>query len=417
MRFLHIADVHLDTAFAGRSDEIRRRLRRASREALERAFETALSERVDAVLIAGDLFDGDRLSFETERFVLEQLGALSEAGIRVVYATGNHDPGRRRMRAGKLEWPRAVTVIPDGKPKSVPIVGEGGYPVGYVTGAGHASSRETADLARELRPTDADLPQIAILHTQVLSAKGLEVHQPYAPSDFEYLKNSGFDYWALGHVHLRQELSAEPPIHYPGNLQGRNPRETGAKGGLLVDLRDPANPDVEFREFAGVRWEKLAVSELGEAETLEQLVRAVTVVWDEQRKDDPGELDTEWMVAVDLSGPSPLWSELRQPEEIAQVANELAMQLGAMEVELRVSRIHPRAQLEDHADRQDVLGASIRLARSVLSGQETLHIPPDLLGGFKADRGIDIDTYVRELLEGGPEEILAQMLVPSEEVE
>ncbi|NNM33271.1 MAG: exonuclease SbcCD subunit D [Gemmatimonadetes bacterium] len=415
MRFVHIADVHLDTAFAGRSDEIRRRLRQASRDALQRAVETARVEAVDALLIAGDLFDGDRLSFETERFVLEQLSTLSEAGIRIVYATGNHDPGRRRLRGGKLEWPSTMTLIPDGRPRSVPVVGEGGYPVGIVTGAGHASSRETADLARELKPTDADLPQVALLHTQVLSARGLEVHQPYAPSDIEHLRTSGFDYWALGHVHLRQEVSAEPPIHYPGNLQGRNPRETGPKGGLLVDLRDPGNPAVEFREFATVRWEKLLVDGLGEAETLEHLVRAVTQAWDDTRRTDPGETDTEWMVAVDLVGPSPLWRELRQPEEIVQVANELALQLGAMEVEVRVSRIHPRAQVQDHADRQDVLGAAIRLARSVARGHEGLNLAPEDLAGFKADRGISLEDYVRELLEGAPEEILAQMWVPSEE--
>jgi DNA repair exonuclease SbcCD nuclease subunit len=274
---------------------------------------------------------------------------------------------------------------------------------------------ETSDLARELRPTDADLPQVAILHTQVLSARGLEMHQPYAPSDFEHLRRSGFDYWALGHVHLRQELSGEPPIHYAGSLQGRNPRETGPKGGLLVDLRDPANPDVEFREFAGVRWEKLQVSNLGDAETLEHLVRAVTGTWDEARRNDPGETDTEWMVAVDLHGPSPLWRELRQPEETAQVANELALQLGAMEVEVRVGGIHPRADVHDHADRQDVLGATIRLARSVRAGHETLDLAPDSLAGFKPDKGQSLEDYVRDLLEGAPEEILAQMLVPAEE--
>ncbi len=76
MRFLHVADVHLDTSFAGRSEAVRRRLREASREAFRRAVDVALQEEVDAVLIAGDLFDGDRLSFETERFLLEQVGRL-----------------------------------------------------------------------------------------------------------------------------------------------------------------------------------------------------------------------------------------------------------------------------------------------------------------------------------------------------
>lgn len=411
MRFFHIADIHLDTAFAGRSDEIRRRLRSASREAFERCVLAAVSEEVDAVLIAGDLFDGDRLSFETERFLINQFSILHEAGIRVVYATGNHDPGRSGSRAGKLDLPSNVTVIPDGRPRTVPITGRGGYPVGYVTGAGHASSRETTDLARTLQRPEGNLPQVAILHTQVLTARGTNDHRPYAPSEFDHLREAGFDYWALGHVHLRQELSAHPPIHYPGNLQGRNPRETGAKGALLVDLQDPANPAVEFREFAPVRWEKLAVGGLGGAETLEQLVRIVTAHWDEARQKDPGETTIEWMVAVDLIGGCPLWRELQQEEEVATLSRELAVRIGALEVEVRTNRVHPEADVEAHADRQDVLGATLRLIGHLQAGTHRLDLNPDDLAGFYPDKGKSQEAYVRELLEGAPEEVLAQMLV------
>ena len=62
--------------------------------AFRRLVDLSLSERVDAVLIAGDLFDDERLSFQTERFLLEQLHRLDSERIPVVYATGNHDPGR-----------------------------------------------------------------------------------------------------------------------------------------------------------------------------------------------------------------------------------------------------------------------------------------------------------------------------------
>jgi len=411
LRFIHLADAHLDTAFAGRSDEIRQRLRSASREAFARCVSAAVTENVDALLIAGDLFDGDRLSFETERFLVSQLEVLNEAGVRVVYATGNHDPGRTRSRAGKLEWPSNVTIIPDGKARTVPIVGPAGYPVGYVTGAGHASSRETGDLARELRRPDGSLPQVAILHTQVLTARGSDEHQPYAPSDFDYLRDSGFDYWALGHVHLRQELSTDPPIHYPGNLQGRNPKETGPKGALLVDLRDPANSHVEFLEFAPVRWEKLAVENIGGAETLEHLVRTVTTVWDEARQSDPGEAGMEWMVAVDLGGPSPLWRELSQPEEVETLCREVAQRIGALEVEIRTQGVYPKADIAAHVERQDVLGATLRLIGHLESGAQRLDINPNDLAGFRAEKGLSQDTYIKSLLGGAAEEVLAQMLV------
>ncbi|MGD8873441.1 MAG: DNA repair exonuclease, partial [Gemmatimonadota bacterium] len=105
MRFLHVADVHLDTSFAGRSESVRRRLREASREAFRRAVDLAIREEVHAFLIAGDLFDGERLSFTTERFLLDQASRLADHGITVVYATGNHDPGAPGAGPRSLAWP------------------------------------------------------------------------------------------------------------------------------------------------------------------------------------------------------------------------------------------------------------------------------------------------------------------------
>ncbi len=88
-RFLHMADVHLDTPFAGR-EALRGILRRTLRETFEAAVNLAVEERVHAVLIAGDLFDSENLSFAVIRMPGSDRAA-AEAGIAVVYATGNHD--------------------------------------------------------------------------------------------------------------------------------------------------------------------------------------------------------------------------------------------------------------------------------------------------------------------------------------
>src|SRR5262245_32521126 len=130
MRFLHIADVHLDTPFAGRSDDVRKRLREASREALRRAVSCALTERVHAVLLAGDLFDGERMSFATERFLVDELGRLAEAGIPLVYATGNHDPGRDAQRTRPLAWPGNVELVGDAAPRRIVIRDRDAHEVG-----------------------------------------------------------------------------------------------------------------------------------------------------------------------------------------------------------------------------------------------------------------------------------------------
>ena len=424
MRFIHIADVHLDTAFAGRSDDMRNRLRHAAREAFGRCVDTAVGEQVDAVLIAGDLFDGGSLSFESERFLLAQLGRLAEAGIQVVYATGNHDPGHGLRANGLdwpangLDWPGNVTLIHGPDPVTVPVKGRTGDIVGYVTGAGHATARETTDLSLRLEPVpDTALPQVAILHTQVTSATGRDVHRAYAPSGIEHLRAAGFHYWALGHVHLRQELSADPPVLYCGNLQGRDPRESGPKGGLLVDLGDPAHPVIEFREFSRVRWEKVTVSGLEGVRSLDGLVNEIAAGWDVAGSSDSGSDDTEWMVAVDLAGPSPMWRKLREAEEIATIEDEVAARLGALGAEVRAGRLHPAAQIDDHVDREDVLGAGLRLCGDVLSGKDRLGLADTDLAGFDPERDRTLDAYLRRLLAGGAEEIMTRMLVPREEQE
>ena len=413
MRFIHIADVHLDTAFAGRSERVRSRLRTAAREAFARCVDTAVSEGVHAVFIAGDLIDGARLSFATEGLLLRQLDVLAGAGIQVVYATGNHDPGSAQC-VQDLAWPDNVTVVAGGEPVTVTIVNRQGDPVGTVTGAGHATARETADLASGLRPPNATrLPRVALLHTQVTSASGSEIHQAYAPSSLEVLRGAGFDYWALGHVHQRQVLSADPPVHYPGNVQGRNPRETGAKGGLLVDLHDAGHPVVEFREFSRVRWERLALDELERARTLDALVELAVGAWEEARAADPGTDATEWIVAVDLAGPSPVWRQLREQEELEALEQECADCIWAMSVEIRAGRTHAVVPLEDHIDRQDALGASLRLCRRVAAGDDRLGLTEADLAGFDRERHGSIERYLHRLLDGGTAEIMARMLADS----
>lgn len=410
MRFLHIADVHLDTAFAGRSDDSRNRLRQASRDALARCVNFAVAEQVDAVLIAGDLFDRNHLSFATERFLLDRLAELADANIHVVYATGNHDPGNA-VREGALDWPGNLTVIDGEEPVTVTIRGRDGGAAGYVTGVGHATGRVTADLSRLLHPVpDTPLPQVALLHTLVSSVAGSGTHRPYAPSNLEHLRGAGFHYWALGHVHTRQALSADPPVHYCGNLQGRDPRETGPKGGLLVDLSDPAHPAVEFREFSRVRWEHLVVDEIAGANTLDDLVGEVAAAWERARADDPSGEDTEWMVAVELAGPSPLWRQLRDPEELETIADEAGTRLGAFGCEVRAHKVHSPARVADHAGRQDALGAALRLCAEVREGRDRLGLAETDLAGYDAERDGSLDAYLHRLLDGAAEEILTRML-------
>lgn len=409
MRFLHLADVHLDTPFAGRTEQLRSRLRQASRTALRNAVDCAISEELDAVLVAGDLFDGRRLSFETERFLMEELHRLGEPGIEVVYATGNHDPGRGGLRAHRLDWPAHVTVVGERSPRRIPIRREG-REVGWVTAAGHESERETRDLSRAFPPPAGNLPEVGLLHTQVTRARDAERHDPYAPSELAVLRRSGHHYWALGHVHVRQRLSEAPPVHYPGNIQGRTPAESGAKGGLLVDLSEPGVPAVEFRPFGPVRWETLEVDGLEEAHSVERLTARIAGAWRSERETDrwPGPFD--WIVRVVLKGPSPLWAELSRHEDRQSLADRLAGELHALDVTVEAPTVHPVVSVEDHRRREDVLGEALKLVRELRRGGALDRVADIELARFATSPDEERDRYVRSLLEDAEGEILARLL-------
>lgn len=411
MRFVHVADVHLDTSFAGRSEPVRRRLRAASRDAFRRAVDLAIREDVHAFLIAGDLFDGERLSLPTERFLLEQAARLGDHGVTVVYATGNHDPGSPDTGPRQLPWPANVHVAGDSTPRKVLVSDPSGEPVGYVNAVGHASAHESTDLSRLLPRPTGELPEVGLIHTQVHSSLGADDHHPYAPSELTYLLRAGYDYWALGHVHIRQMIADDPPIWYAGSLQGRTHTDRGERGALLVDLSDRDAPAVSFRSLAAVRWETVEVDRLDGVRSLDELERHVQLMWSSQRADDPGTNGAEWMARVILSGPCPLWSDLRAEEDRELLARELRELLGVLEVTVDTERVHPVLDLEEHRTRVDVLGEALRLAGALRRGETQLGgLDAGDFVGITSDDPAAVSRYVRELLDEVDGEIAARLL-------
>lgn len=411
MRFLHLADLHLDTSFATRSEALASRLRSATREALSRAVDRALDEDVDAVLIAGDLFDGDRLSFRTERFLLESLSRLTTHDVPVVYATGNHDPGGTSGPASRIPWPSGVHLLAGPEARRIPIH-RGGRQVGWVTGAGHDSPRVDQDLSRGFPRPEGDLPEVGLLHTQVVGSRGAEHHDRYAPSELTRLQASGFDYWALGHIHQPQALSTDPAIHYPGNLQGRHPGESGPRGGLLVEVERGHPAKVRFVELAPVRWEALEVAGLEAVAHPGAVVERIGRAWDALRKEDPGLPGTESVARIDLVGPCPLFAELRDEENRRELNRNVQASLDLLEVEVRTARVLPLLDPGSHRDRPDVVGASLEFLERIRTGAEhdaaeALGISAeDLAGGSEGS----LDEYLRSLLDDQETRLLAALL-------
>ena len=153
------------------------------------------------------------------------------------------------------------------------------------------------------------------------------------------------------------------------------------------------------------------MTRLDEITSLDDLERRIHAAWNTLRADEPTPVGVDWMVRVVLSGPCPLWSELRTPEDRETLANELCGVLGALDVTVVADGVHPVIPLEEHRLRTDVLGEALRLSEAVRDGRTSLD---DLLEGSLAaldsDGPAERQAYVRRLLEGADGEIASRML-------
>ncbi len=252
MKFIHAADVHLDSplrgleAYPGAPAE---RLRIATRQAFDRVVDLCLEERVDFLIIAGDLFDTEVKDFHAALAAATQLRRLDQAGIPVYLILGNHDSREEMTR--HVPWPANVTLFDHKRPQTVrhPTL-----PVA-LHGMSYPKREVTENLVPDYPAPVAGCFNIGLLHT---NAGGNSQHAAYAPCSVEELVAKGYDYWALGHVHDYAVLHERPHVVYSGNTQGRHARETGPKGCLLVTVDERSSGgevrDVEFRETDLVRW-------------------------------------------------------------------------------------------------------------------------------------------------------------------
>ena len=254
-KFLHAADIHLDSplhkleVYEGAPVEA---VRQATRRALENLIELAVSEDVAFVLIAGDVYDGDWKDYNTGLYFVSQMKRLREADIHVYLISGNHDAASKITR--NLRLPEGVAHFPTDQPTSMTVPGMDVV----IHGQGFLTPAVRKDLSEGY---PAPLPgcfNIGLLHT---CATGREGHEAYAPCTLEGLKNKGYDYWALGHVHQREVLLEEDPlIVFPGNIQGRHIRETGPKGCVLVTVDEKGRPEADFKTLDVLRWARITVS-------------------------------------------------------------------------------------------------------------------------------------------------------------
>jgi DNA repair exonuclease SbcCD nuclease subunit len=319
MKLLHAADLHIDSPLRGlerHDDAPMDLLRGATRRAMENLVALACDERVDAVLLAGDVYDGDWKDFETALFFRGQLVRLQEAGIPVYLVSGNHDADSQISRT--LTYPGNVHVFATHEPETYAHDEDSGF---VVHGQGYARRAVTENLAAHYPPARSGLFNIGLLHTAL---NGREGHDRYAPCSEGELAALGYDYWALGHVHTREEVSKEPYIVFPGNIQGRHVKEPGPKGCTLVTVR-PGRTEVEHRDLDVVRWANLEV-DAGGAADVDEACDAARTALERARREAGGR---PLAARVSLVGRSPAHTALwRERERLAAELRGVAQEFG-----------------------------------------------------------------------------------------
>ncbi len=319
-RLLHAADIHLDSPLKGLEryeGAPAERIRVATRRAFERLVELAVTERVDVVLLAGDLYDGDWTDNNPGLFLCGLLATLRDAGIEVVAIKGNHDAENKMTR--ELRLPENVRLLASDRAETVEFEHLGLV----VHGQSYKTGAVKENLAAEYPAAVRGMFNVGLLHTGLT---GIEGHEPYAPCTVEGLRAKGYDYWALGHIHKRSEPCVDPLVVFPGNLQGRHIKETGEKGAVLVVAEAGRAPVAAFHRLDVVRWEVCRL-EGGGLESEDGLLEA----WEQEvERLLEGESD-ERMLAVRLrvEGPSEIHQLLggsgeRLKAELRRVANDRA---------------------------------------------------------------------------------------------
>ncbi|MEO9254495.1 MAG: DNA repair exonuclease [Tepidiformaceae bacterium] len=272
LRFVHAADLHLDSPFIGlsanASPRISKTLRDATFVAYERIIDLCIEEKVDALLVAGDIYDGADRSLRAQQKFVAGLNRLEVAGIRSFICHGNHDP--------LSGWEAGLT-LPPGCHRFGADVASVPFDLsdpsrGMVYGYSYPRQSVKDNTARQFKRDQPSGAAIGLLHCNL---DGNTAHEPYAPCTTDDLIASEMDYWALGHVHTRRVVRSQAPaIVYPGNPQGRHPKETEARGVYLVSIDDANQVMAEFRVTDVVRWADVSVSIDG-IDGLEELLTGI----------------------------------------------------------------------------------------------------------------------------------------------
>lgn len=328
MRLLHAADLHLDSpiqAAAMRDPDLAGRIGAASRSVLGAIVNMALAQRVDVVVLAGDVFDDGVPDMAARMQLIGALGRLAAEGIPTVLIRGNHDALLDHAEHGPLG--EGIHLLDRDRP-TVELKGAAFH------GLSFHKRHATRSMLPDYPAARPGMANVGVMHTSLGGAEG---HDPYAPCGEADLLGHGFDYWALGHIHKRFERRGERAVAVmPGIPQGRHVNE--AEGGsVTIATLNGAAPQIEVHPVARLGFARIDVPLEAEGSQTEALQRVRDALVDAAR---PG---CDMALRVTLTGPgAAVW--LARAEAADALCREAAEAVDGVHVErVGVRRLETKA--------------------------------------------------------------------------
>lgn len=356
MKLLHISDVHLNTGFSSKNEKVRATLKSALLDALEDAFTYVIDNDVEGIIIAGDFFDHDQISFAIEHFVLNCFQKILDHKKHIFYVTGNHDPMKTNAFLSVYTENPYFHIFENDVVQHIKLISNAGVPY-HVIACGHKSKNEKRNLIKTYPLKEGDEIWIGIGHASVPSAISINEKESYMAAPLADIERLKYNYFALGHIHIRQQLSKD--IAYSGNIQGLNIKETGEKGGYLIHLSPHATEITEVN-FQHVRWEQVEVTVPNDVKTLTDLQGQIVSKIAEHCNTIP--LAAKQLIfRVHLIGKSSIAHALKQTENLSFLGQSIKEKLGLLDVEIKTQQLTNVFDIERFMSEQTLLAYILKM--------------------------------------------------------
>lgn len=412
-KFIHTADIHLDSpllSLALRDPDAADHVANATRQSFQNIIDMCLDEQVDALLIAGDLYDGGHHSMKTAGFLTNQLRRLSDAKIAVFIIRGNHDAISKITR--QLQLPDGVHVF--GPRHSTFMMDDKNVAI-------HGVSFAKPDSPDSLLPGfAAPVPNainIGMLHTSLSGAVG---HDDYAPCSLPDLLAQEYDYWALGHIHKR-EVHAQSPnfVVMPGIPQGRHINEAGPKSVTLVNIDDDGAITIEERPTSLVQFERVVIDVSEITDWIDLLAQAEGALTQLRDNVQTGAI----IVRIKLLGETSLAAKLRRDHDVlleefrsigqrsgSVIIESIDLDVDEPSLEIKSGAGDPISELRQIIENADQSRQMVESQLKELLVSLRSKLPPEIRDQFDGDDGA-VDALLEGYINEGSKDVLAQLQI------